>query len=358
MTLSLCMIVKNEEDVLGRCLSGMAEVADEIIIVDTGSTDGTVDVAEKYTDKVYNFEWCDDFSAARNFSFSKATCDFVIWLDADDVVTFENAEKLIELKRSFSKKDDVFMLRYECAFDEDGRATYYFYRERIFRRASNPKWKGRVHEAVEYSGGVRYSDIAIKHFSKKAEYGERNLKIYEKQKALGESFSPRDVFYYGRELFYHRKYDDAKKTLSDFLKDENGWKENKIEACKILSDIYTARKDHENALKILLYSFLFGPPRAEVCCKIGSAFVGKNDFHTAAFWYETALGSSESTVTGAFVNDEYSEFIPLIMLAFCNDRLGKTAEAEEYNRRAGLIRPNSEAYLYNLKYFEELKNRL
>ena len=73
ITISLCMIVKNEEKVLARCLDSLEGLMDEIIIVDTGSTDRTKEIAAGYTDKIYDFEWVDDFSAARNFSFSKAT---------------------------------------------------------------------------------------------------------------------------------------------------------------------------------------------------------------------------------------------------------------------------------------------
>ena len=70
ITISLCMIVKNEEAVLARCLDSLRGLMDEIIIVDTGSTDNTKEIALKYTDKVYDFSWGDDFAAARNFSFS------------------------------------------------------------------------------------------------------------------------------------------------------------------------------------------------------------------------------------------------------------------------------------------------
>ena len=72
------MIVKNEEEVLARCLDCVLQFADEIIIVDTGSSDKTKEIASKYTDKVYDFEWCDDFSKARNYAFSKATMDYVM----------------------------------------------------------------------------------------------------------------------------------------------------------------------------------------------------------------------------------------------------------------------------------------
>lgn len=90
ITISICMIVKNEEDVLGRALKSVQGIADEIIIVDTGSTDSTKEIASSYTNKIYDFEWCDDFSKARNYSFSKATKDYCMWLDADDVILEED----------------------------------------------------------------------------------------------------------------------------------------------------------------------------------------------------------------------------------------------------------------------------
>ena len=97
--ISLCMIVRNEEDVLGRCLQCARSFADEIIVVDTGSTDGTKAVAENFTQKVFDFPWTDDFAAARNYSFSKATRDYIMWLDADDVLRTEDQEKILQLKK-------------------------------------------------------------------------------------------------------------------------------------------------------------------------------------------------------------------------------------------------------------------
>lgn len=86
VSISLCMIVKNEEAILERCLDSLEGLMDEIIIVDTGSTDNTKQVALKYTDKVYDFSWCDDFAAARNFSFSKATKEYIYAPDADEEI--------------------------------------------------------------------------------------------------------------------------------------------------------------------------------------------------------------------------------------------------------------------------------
>ena len=86
ITISLCMIVKNEEDTLPRCLESVGGLVEEIIVVDTGSDDRTKEAALEYGAKVYDFPWVEDFSKARNFSFSKATQQYCLWLDADDVI--------------------------------------------------------------------------------------------------------------------------------------------------------------------------------------------------------------------------------------------------------------------------------
>ena len=98
ITISLCMIVKNEEEVLERCLNSLKGLMDEIIIVDTGSTDSTKEIAARYTDKIYDFSWCDDFAAARNFSFSKATQEYIYAPDADEVLDDTNRRRFMMLK--------------------------------------------------------------------------------------------------------------------------------------------------------------------------------------------------------------------------------------------------------------------
>lgn len=83
---SICLIAKNEEKRIERCLAAASKLDAEIVLVDTGSTDRTKELAAKYTDKIYDFEWCNDFSAARNFSISKATNDWILVLDCDEYV--------------------------------------------------------------------------------------------------------------------------------------------------------------------------------------------------------------------------------------------------------------------------------
>ena len=106
-TISLCMIVKNEEKHIARCLDSVAELVDEIIIVDTGSTDRTVEIASNYTAKVYSHPWTDDFSEARNYSFSKASMDYCMWMDADDILQQTDRDNFLQLKQSLPPKTDI-----------------------------------------------------------------------------------------------------------------------------------------------------------------------------------------------------------------------------------------------------------
>lgn len=120
ITISLCMIVRDEELTLERCLTGIKGIVDEIIIVDTGSVDRTKEIAAKFTTKIYDFTWIDDFAAARNYSFSMAQMDYILWLDADDVILEEDRQLLMELKQEIPLFFDVVMMKYNVGRDEKG----------------------------------------------------------------------------------------------------------------------------------------------------------------------------------------------------------------------------------------------
>ena len=220
-TISLCMIVKDEERTLPRCLKSAAGLVDEMVIVDTGSTDATRAVALSYTDRVYDFPWRDDFAAARNFAFSKGRMEYLMWLDADDVLLPADREAFLDLKRGLSPDVDVVMMPYHSGLDGAGRPVFTCYRERVVRNLGRDLWEGVVHEAIAPFGRVIWSKAAVT--LKKAGAGDPdlNLRIYEKKLARGEAFSPRERFYYARELLDHRRYGPAEAELEAFL-DQGG----------------------------------------------------------------------------------------------------------------------------------------
>ena len=349
ITISLCMIVKNEELSLDNALSSIAHIVDEIIIVDTGSTDATKKVAASYTDKIYDFPWCDDFSKARNYAFSKASCEYCMWLDADDILKKEDQEKLLNLKKTLDSNTSVVMLRYHTAFDDEGNPTFTYYRERIMRRSDNFKWQGFIHEVITPRGKIVYSDIAITHNKMKPADPKRNLRIFEKKKAEGVTFSPREIFYYARELYYTGNYKKAIPVFKKYLKCKDGWKENYISACQFKAYCLFQLKKIDEAIQSLLESLYYDNPRAEICCDLGAYFYDQKKFEQAIYWYTVATTCCRDDTNGGFIYIDCYDYIPYIQLCVCYYFLQDYQKANHYNELAGKCKPNDESYLYNKK---------
>ncbi|MEY8339356.1 glycosyltransferase [Lachnospiraceae bacterium 62-35] len=354
ITISLCMIVRDEEEVLERCLNSVKDLVDEIIIVDTGSLDRTREIAAGYTERIYEIPWKDDFAWARNYSFSKGQKDYCMWLDADDVIDEENRKKFLDLKKRLSKDIDMVMMKYGTSYDDNGNVLFSYYRERLVKNNSGFLWGGRVHEAITPRGKVVYEDIEILHKKVKSGDAGRNLRIYEEMAAQGEKMDPRACFYYGRELYYNRRYKEAEEVLERFLKEPDGWKENKIEACLNLAECYEADKDiGEHILEVLFKSFLLDLPRAEICCKIGDWFQREKRWKEAAYWYERALAVEKKPELGGFIRAECYDYLPEINLCLCYDKMGDYEKAYVHHRKAAALRPSSDEVLWNEAYFQK-----
>lgn len=355
--ISLCMIVKNEEDVLGRCLDSAKAIADEIIIVDTGSTDRTKQIASQYTNLIYDFDWIDDFAAARNASFAKASGDYILWLDADDLILDKDRDAFLHLKETLPDDVSAVMMKYNVAFDAQGNPTFYYYRERLIRNGLGMRWEGAVHEAIAPIGRVIHSDIAITHKKMHSGDPDRNLRIFEKQIASGAPLEPRHEFYYARELYYHEQYEKAIQIFRRFLDGKQGWVENCIDACQQLANCYYKLNRPEQALLALLESFVYDKPRAEICCSLGKHFLDRDRYTEAIFWYNLAASCEPNGESGGFVIADCYHYIPFLQLCVCYDKLGNHRMAEEYNEKAAQVKPNSPQVVYNRTYFRSLREK-
>lgn len=243
MRMSLCMIVRQEEKALARCLEGIADAVEEIVIVDMGSTDRTKEIARQFTDKIYDFPWMDDFAAARNFAFSKGTGEYLLWMDAEDILPSGEKEKLLALKADLRENPcDMVMMLFDRGVDEGGRTKFSCYRERLVRRCPQARWQGRANERIPPFGSVRYEEIHFVRRKEKQKYSDCNLRIYEKILAEGEKLSAQEWFYYGRELFVHEKQEQAAEVLRKFLENPEGGAENKAEAVRMLAHCLQDRK--------------------------------------------------------------------------------------------------------------------
>lgn len=351
VTISLCMIVKDEEEVLARCLDSVKSLVDEIIIVDTGSTDRTREIAARYTDKLYSFPWTDDFSAARNFSLSQATMAYCMWLDADDVLLPCDQIAFRAMKERLTSDTDVVMLKYHTAFDSDGTPTFSYYRERIVRNSPAYRFVGAVHEVIPPAGKILHVGVAVSHKKLRPSDPDRNLRIFERERAKGALLDPRQQYYYARELLFHGRYEEAKALLSAFLDEGLGWVENSIEACALLAQCHHALGDRVSELRALLRSLEYDCPRAELCCDLGSYFLDRNRLPEAVFWYQTALSCEYDLSRGGFCEPDCYSYLPHLQLCVCYDRLGERELAIQHNEAAGKEKPESPAYLYNRDYF-------
>jgi glycosyltransferase involved in cell wall biosynthesis len=340
------MIVRDEEEVLERCLESIEDLVDEIIIVDTGSVDKTKEIAECHKAKVYDFKWVDDFAAARNFSFSKATMDYILWLDADDVLLEIDRERFQNVKNLLHKGIDVVMMKYNLGTDDKGNPKVSFFRERILKRENNYIWYNPVHEYIKISGNIVNCEVCITH-KKEHSSGMRNLKIFEKILERDNQLNNRNCFYYARELFFNGMYDKAIIYYEKFLETEDGTISNYIDTCIDLSKCYKLKKKDKVALRTLMRSFEFDLPRAEICCMIGYHFKELEQFDKAIYWFELINNLKKPNKNWGFIIPDCWDFVPNAELAIIYYKLGNVEKAYDYNERAIQAKPDNTTVLKN-----------
>ncbi|MEA4965042.1 MAG: glycosyltransferase family 2 protein [Oscillospiraceae bacterium] len=355
-TISLCMIVKNEELCLGNCLSSVRDIVDEIVVVDTGSEDATKAIALQYTDKVYDFPWTDDFSSARNYSFEQATKEYILWLDADDIIRPGDQVMLKQLKDSLDSCVDCVLLKYNTGFDLYGNITFSYYRERLVKRERHFQWKEPVHEYLEVFGNIISSEVSVTHTKTQRTHSDRNLVIYERLLSEKKALSPRGIYYYARELKDNERYQKAIHFFNLFLDTGDGWKEDNITACAELAACYEHEKLPTQQHLALLRSFLYDTPRAEICCGLGYLYKAIQDYRRAAFWFQLATTLQKPENGYGFIREECWGYIPLMELAVCYDKLGMISLAEECNESAAKLKPEDYAVKYNRQYFQSVRS--
>lgn len=221
-TLSLCMITKNEEKNIKACLDSMVNIADEIIIVDTGSTDKTVEIAKSYGAKVFSYKWNDDFSEARNISLEKATKDWIIVLDGDEVLPKEDGKKLKNIINATSM--EALYLRLENIVDNKSLGDAVVLR--VFRNNKLYRFRNKMHEQVIFSieenggkGKIQATNLKILHYG----YDPKIYNMVDKQKRnlkILESYPEEErdgYFYYSIGNEYSRA-NDINKSLEMYYK--------------------------------------------------------------------------------------------------------------------------------------------
>lgn len=318
-TISVCMIVKNEEAVLARCLDSLQGLYEELIIVDTGSADRTKKIARQYTDKVYDFEWTGSFCDARNFSFSKASCEYIYSADADEVLDEENRRQFRLLKEALIPEVEIVQMYYANQLSQN--SIYNFDQElrpKLYKRVREFVWQEPIHEAVRLQPVVFDSDIVITHLPQ-GEHGNRDLEAFERMLEAGEEMSERLRDIYLRELYFMGQEHNLKKAhayLEKLCCQMSPESDAFQQAVALLCREAVLNGNQKDLLKYGLKG-VATRGSSELCMELGKFFQEKEDYEEAMLWYYNAANGTQSLMSLKASTSEPKERI-----AQCEKKLG------------------------------------
>lgn len=331
ITVSLCMIVKNEERILARCLDSLKGLMDEIIIVDTGSSDRTKEIAAAYTDRIYDFIWTGDFSEARNFAFSKAEMDYIYSADADEVMDAENREAFLRMKQVLLPEIEIVQMYYA---NQLANGTIYNYdkelRPKLFKRNRTFRWQGAIHEQVGITPVIYDSEICIQHLPEE-NHKDRDLAAFARLVEEGWPLDQRLHNIYAKELFISGEAQDfltARAFFQASCADEKRGQDELMEAACVAARAARIAGDVTDFFKYAMKAVAVGGC-AEICCELGSFYMERQDFDEAVVWLYNAAYETESVL-----NIHCGGDLPLRGLAKCYQELGNEEQAAEYTRLA------------------------
>ena len=331
ITISLCMIVKNEEAVLARCLASYAPVVDEIIIIDTGSTDKTKEIARNYTNLVYDFTWTGSFSDARNYSFSKATKEYIFCADADEVLDEENQKLFLLMKENLLPEIDIVQMYYGNQLSHNTIYNYdKEYRPKLYKRVRNFIWEGSIHEAVRLNPIIYDSDITITHLPQ-GNHAIRDLAAFEKMEEEQLYFNSRLHNIYAKELFIAGEHEHFIRAIPTFLRtmeDTSRSVDELKEACCVLAKAYRLKKDTANFFKYTMKAVALDGC-SEICMELGDYYNSIGDVNEAILWYYNAAFETECMIKLSIKTKE-----ALLALASCYEALGDLETANSYKEQA------------------------
>ena len=331
ITVSLCMIVKNEERILARCLDSLAGLMDEIIIVDTGSTDATKEIAARYTEQIYDFAWTGDFSEARNFAFSKAQMEYIYSADADEVLDEENRAAFLQLKETLLPEIEIVQMYYA---NQLSHGTIYNYdkelRPKLFKRNRTFRWQGAIHEQIGITPVIYDSEIQIRHLPEE-NHKDRDLRAFAGLTAAGEPIDKRLHNIYAKELFISgeaQDFLDARAFFKASCQDGNRGEDELMEAACVAARAARLAGDVADFFKYAMKA-VASEGCSEICCELGAFYMERQDYDEAVIWLYNAVYETES-----ILNIHCGGDLPLRGLAKCYQELGNEEQAAEYARLA------------------------
>ena len=289
--ISACMIVRDEEKLLGRCLDSFKGAFDELIIVDTGSKDRTPEIAREHGARVLSFTSCNgedgrirDFSIARNHAVDQANGRWILWMDADDVLQPGGPEKLREAAQT---RDGIAGLQVTIRWNRDS-----WLQTRLFKNEPRNRFVGRIHEYPKIHGKVeREREVVVQHLpDKTGKEGstERNLRLL----ALEVKEDPqnlRALFHYGNALRLTKKYDEAILRYTQYLGIGSSYHCEKFMCAQYVALCLFHQAKWREAIDAAWRALRIDPRYAETHCLIADCYGELREYAYSRQWYRSAL---------------------------------------------------------------------
>jgi len=360
LTISLCIICKDEAETLPRILKVADNYVDQIVIVDTGSIDNTKEIAKQFKAEVYDFEWCDDYSEARNFSFSKATSDYIFWLDGHDIIKPEFME---EAKNLLKSEPDSLLANYYTSFDNQGRPINTTYRIRFAKRSLDPHWAGIVHEALVCSTNnsftmenvVYHCPVPKPEGSIKPNYLKLLIKNSDKYPEDARAW-----YYLGREYYYHKRYPESIESFRKCISMSSNWLDQKFWAHIYTTKAYMDSKEYILAEEECYKAIKLDPRWPDGYFVMGQICYFQEKWQEAINWFLKARITPEPA--SGFTKDKtiYSYRASLEYLPLCYHNIGNWELGLAESKLAIEICPDHPMAKQNFQWFssrasEEIK---
>ena len=299
--ISLCMIVRDSQDSLVAALESAQPFVDEIVVVDTGSEDATIEVAKQHDAAVFEFPWCDDFSAARNHSIEKATGDWIFWMDSDDVLLPGTGEEMRRLAETHPDRDTVFLAACEERMNTANasgqvESTTHV---RLFPRHPELRFEYRVHEqlipAVTRLGlKVRTTSMRVEHVTTRSDdAGERRYERNMRLLRLDLEERPDDpwvLLNIGRLAHFRLENSEEaigylRRAVSLMDADRTADRGFLLNLQLELESVYRRNGNDDEAIRCLMEARKMFPQDAAVLWRLGNAFERKNELQNAITCY-------------------------------------------------------------------------
>ena len=323
MRISACMMVKDEERLLARCLQSFKPAFDELCIVDTGSKDRTPEIARELGAKVLPFSGCNgpdgrirDFSIARNAAIDLATGDWILWMDADDVLGEKGPERVRKAAQKGKHAGWQFTIKW-------GRDSWL--QTRLFKNQPQNRFVGRIHEYPAVKGSLGCDrDVVVEHLPDKTgkeSSGDRNLRMCEAE-VREDPTNLRALFYYGNALRLTNRHDEAILRYTQYLSLGGNFHCERYMSAYYIACCHYYKGEWMEAVHACHRAMRIDPRYAETHCLLADCYAELGDYAYAKHWYKVAIaaGAPPSDASLFIDTDKYRDY-PQSGVRICDEKL-------------------------------------